>query len=88
MFTLRIVGGIFALGLLILAVVRYKRRSISRLNLLITWVLGVVLILLALAPVIFTPIFDLFSFSRAKGSGQRLIRCGPRRCDRDRPRAG
>ncbi|HEY7283532.1 MAG TPA: glycosyltransferase [Actinomycetota bacterium] len=73
MYTLRIVGGIFAVGLLVLAVLRYRRRAISRLNLLITWVLGVVLILLALAPVIFTPLFDLFSFSREKGSGQRLI---------------
>jgi hypothetical protein len=73
MFTLRIVGGIFAIGLLVLAVVRYRRRSISRLNLIITFLLGVILVLLALAPVIFTPVFDLFSFSRAKGSGQRLI---------------
>jgi len=31
------------------------------------------MVLLALAPVIYTPVFDLFSFSREKGSGQRLI---------------
>ncbi|HXJ62490.1 MAG TPA: DUF2304 family protein [Actinomycetota bacterium] len=73
MYTLRILGGIFAVGLLVLSVVRYRRRSISRLNLIITFLLGVVLILLAIAPVIFTPVFDLFSFSREKGSGQRLI---------------
>jgi hypothetical protein len=73
MYTLRIVGGIFAIGLLVLSVVRYRRRAISRLNLIITFLLGVVLVLLALAPVIFTPLFDLFTFSREKGSGQRLI---------------
>ena len=73
MYTLRIVGGIFAIGLIVLALLRYRRRSISRLNLIIAFLLGVILVLLALAPVIYTPVFDLFSFSREKGSGQRLI---------------
>jgi hypothetical protein len=72
MLALRIVGGIFAAGLIVLAVLRYRRRSISRLNLLITWVLAVCLIILALAPVVFQPLFDLFNFGK-KGSGQRLI---------------
>src|SRR5690349_14983957 len=73
MYTLRIAGGIFALGLLVLSVVRYRRPAFRRRNLIITFLLGVVLVLLALAPVIFTALFDRFTFSREKGSGQRLI---------------
>jgi hypothetical protein len=72
MLALRIVGGIFAAVLLVLAVVRYRRRSISRLNLLITWVLALGVIVLAIAPVVFQPLFDLFNFGK-KGSGRRLI---------------
>src|SRR6266542_1942809 len=72
MLALRIVGGIFAAALLVLAVLRYRRRSISRLNLLITWVLALGVILLAIAPVVFQPLFDLFNFGK-KGSGRRLI---------------
>src|SRR6266496_6631030 len=72
MLALRIVGGIFGAGLIVLAVVRYRRRAISRLNLLITWLLALGLIVLAIAPVVFQPLFDLFNFGK-KGSGQRLI---------------
>src|SRR6266540_948463 len=75
MFALRIVGGIFAAALLVVAVVRYRRRNISRLNLLITWTLGVALVLLAIAPVVFQPLFDAFNFGK-KGSGLRLIAVG------------
>jgi hypothetical protein len=72
MLALRIVGGIFALFLLAVAAVRYERRTISRLNLIISWVLGASVLLLAIAPVVFQPLFDLFNFGH-KGTGQRLI---------------
>ncbi|HEX9376010.1 MAG TPA: glycosyltransferase family 2 protein [Actinomycetota bacterium] len=75
MLALRIVGGIFAAALLVVAVLRYRRRNISRLNLLITWVLGVALVLLAIAPVAYQPLFDAFNFG-TKGSGLRLIAVG------------
>src|SRR6266542_1742003 len=75
MLALRIVGGIFAAALLVVAVLRYRRRNISRLNLLITWVLGVALVLLAIAPVAYQPLFDAFKFG-TKGSGLRLIAVG------------
>ncbi len=68
---LRIVGGIFAVALLIASVARYRRRQISRLNLIISWVLAAGIILLAIAPGVFNPLFDLFNLK--PGSGRRLI---------------
>jgi hypothetical protein len=68
---LRIVGGLFAAFLLISAMVRYRRRRITRLNLIISVGLGVVGLLLAAAPVIFDPLFDLFNFRQ--GGGRRLL---------------
>src|SRR5439155_1698489 len=72
MIVLRIVGGICAGALLFLAIMRYRRRAISRLNMMISWVLGVAVIVLAIAPVVYQPLFDLFNFGH-KGTGQRLI---------------
>jgi hypothetical protein len=68
---LRILGGIFALVLLVSAGVRYRRRRITRLNLIISSALGIVGLLLAAVPVVFDPLFELFNFQR--GGGRRLL---------------
>jgi hypothetical protein len=68
---LRILGGLFAAGLLISAVVRYRRRRITRLNLIISSTLGVIGLLLAVVPALFDPLFDLFNFR--EGGGRRLL---------------
>jgi hypothetical protein len=68
---LRILGGIFALVLLVSAVVRYRRRRITRLNLIISTALGIVGLLLAAVPAVFDPLFDLFNFQQ--GGGRRLL---------------
>ena len=71
MTALRIVGGVFALVLASSAIVRYQRKRITRLNLLISFSLGLVGILLAAFPGLFDPLFDLFNFRR--GGGRRLL---------------
>ena len=71
MVALRIVGGIFAAFLLISAVYRYRRRRITRLNMLISCTLAVVGLLLASFPGFFDPVFNLFNFQR--GGGRRLL---------------
>jgi hypothetical protein len=71
MLAVRILGGVLAVALLAAAVWRYRRRAISRLNLIISWAIGSLILLLAVAPVVFNPLFDLFNFRR--GGGQRLI---------------
>jgi hypothetical protein len=68
---LRILGGIFALVLLVSAGVLYRRRRITRLNLIISSALGIVGLLLAAVPVVFDPLFELFNFQR--GGGRRLL---------------
>src|SRR5207249_3363924 len=60
MLALRIFGGIFAVFLLVQSSLRYNRRSISRLNLIISWTIGALVLILAIAPVVFNPIFDAF----------------------------
>jgi hypothetical protein len=71
MIALRFLGGAFALALFLAAVLRYRRRAISRLNLIITTLLATGVVMLAIAPNLFNPVFDVFRF-RA-GTGQRLI---------------
>jgi hypothetical protein len=71
MLALRILGGIFAAFMLGLSALRYERRAISRLNLIISWAIGAVVLLLSIAPVVFNPIFDAFNFRQ--GGGRRLI---------------
>ena len=71
MIALRILGGVFAAALLISAVVRFRRRRITRLNLIISTGLALVVGVLAIAPGLFDPLFDLFNFRR--GGGQRLL---------------
>jgi hypothetical protein len=68
---LRILGGIFAALLLVSAVARYRRRRITRLNQIISTTLAMGLGLLAVAPGLFDPLFDLFNFRQ--GGGRRLL---------------
>jgi hypothetical protein len=68
---LRVLGGIFAAGLLLSAIIRFRGRRITRRNLLISSTIGIVGLLLASFPGLFDPLFDLFNFRR--GGGQRLI---------------
>src|SRR5581483_2798007 len=70
MVALRILGGLFAAGFFAAAVVRYRRRQISRLNLIISWAIALGGILLAAWPSLFTPLFDVLHFR--PGTGQRL----------------
>jgi len=67
---LRILGGLAAGGVFAVAVVRYRRRQISRLNLIITWLISFGVILLAIAPSLFNPLFDALHFR--PGSGRRI----------------
>ncbi|MGH2740719.1 MAG: glycosyltransferase family 2 protein [Actinomycetota bacterium] len=71
MLALRALGGAFALALIVAAVLRFRRRRITRLNLLISGALAVTIGLIASAPGLFDPLFDLFNFRR--GGGQRLL---------------
>jgi hypothetical protein len=70
MVALRILGGIFAVVLFAAAVIRYRRRRTSRLNLIISSVIALAILLLAVAPNIFNPVFDVMNFR--PGSGRRL----------------
>jgi hypothetical protein len=70
MLALRIVGGLFAIALLASAVVRYRNRQVSRLNMIITSLISAAILLLALVPNLFNPVFDALNFR--PGSGQRL----------------
>ncbi len=70
MSALRVVGGIFAVAFFTLALIRYRRRQISRLNLIISSLISIALLLLAIAPGLFNPLFEVFNFQ--PGSGQRL----------------
>src|SRR5262245_61874961 len=70
MLALRILGGLLAVILLASSVPRYRRRQISRLNLIITWILSIGILMLAIAPDLFDFLFDAFNFR--KGGGERL----------------
>jgi cellulose synthase/poly-beta-1,6-N-acetylglucosamine synthase-like glycosyltransferase len=70
MSALRIVGGVFAAAIFALALIRYRRRQISRLSLIISSLISAVLLLLAIAPGLFNPLFEVFNFQ--PGNGQRL----------------
>jgi len=68
---LRILAAVFAAGLLVSAIWRFRRRRITRLNLLISSAIALALGLLAVLPGLFDPLFDFFDFQR--GGGQRLL---------------
>ncbi len=68
---IRIVGGLFGLGLLVSTVLRYRRRGISRLNLIITGAVTLAIIALAVIPPVFRPLFDALRFKQ--GNQRQLI---------------
>ena len=70
MIALRILGGLAAVAFLASAMLRYRRRQISRLSLIISSVITLGVLLLAASPGLFNPLFDLFNFR--PGSGRRL----------------
>ena len=67
----RLVGGIFALAILMLAVVRRRRGDISRLNLIITVAVSLAIGALAIRPRLFNPLFESFNFE--PGNQRQLI---------------
>jgi hypothetical protein len=70
MLALRVAGGVFAVVLFATAIVRYAQNRISRLNLIITWVIAFAILLLAAWPNLFNPVFETLNFQ--PGTGQRL----------------
>jgi hypothetical protein len=70
MLALRVIGAALALGFFALGIGRYRRRQISRLSLIISGAITLGIVLLALAPDLFNPIFETFNFE--PGTGQRL----------------
>src|SRR3712207_6290958 len=70
MLALRVLGALFAALFLAISAARYQRRRISRLSLIIGGVISVAVIVLALQPSWFNPIFETFNFQ--PGTGQRL----------------
>jgi hypothetical protein len=70
MWLLRVLGGLFAIGFFALVVVRYERKQVSRLTLIISSVISVAILLLAIAPGLFNPLFETFNFQ--PGTGLRL----------------
>jgi hypothetical protein len=59
---IRYVGLAFGLGLFIATWFRYRRRGVSRLNLIITGMVCAAVVVLAIAPSLFQPLFDRFEF--------------------------
>jgi hypothetical protein len=70
MWALRMLGALFAVGLFALIVVRYDRKQVSRLTLIISSLISAAILLLAIAPGLFNPIFETFNFQ--PGTGLRL----------------
>ncbi len=71
MSALRFLGIIAALGFALFAVRGHARRRISRLSLIIAIVLAVTVILLAIWPSVFDPVFTTFNFQA--GNDRRLV---------------
>jgi hypothetical protein len=70
MLALRVIGALVAALFLVVSFGRYERRRISRLSLIIGGSISVVVVLLALKPNWFNPLFETFNFE--PGTGQRL----------------
>jgi hypothetical protein len=68
---IRIVGGLFAVVLLVAAFRRYRRRDTSRLNLIITGGVTVAMLALAAFPPLFRPLFETFNFQ--PGNQRQLV---------------
>jgi hypothetical protein len=58
----RILGGLAALSFFVVQILRYRRRHVSRLNLIITCALCIVIVALAISPSFFNPVFRTFNF--------------------------
>lgn len=71
MFGFRIVGGVVAAALIVLSIHRYRRRNISRLNLILTCFFSLIVLGLSLQPNLFNPLFESFNFQ--PGNQRRLI---------------
>jgi hypothetical protein len=69
---LRVLGTLFALGIFYLAARRYTRRDVSRLTLILISALSIGVVVLAIVPDLFNPLFGLVRLNQ-KGGGQRLI---------------
>lgn len=70
MLALRVIGGLLALAFFAAMAARYLRRQISRLSLIITALITTGVVMLAIAPGLFNPLFETFNFQPR--SGQRL----------------
>ncbi|HEY7660337.1 MAG TPA: glycosyltransferase family 2 protein [Actinomycetota bacterium] len=70
MLALRIIAAVLAIAFFAFAVARYSRRRISRLSLIIASAIAAGVLVMAIAPGLFNPIFETFNFE--PGSGQRL----------------
>ena len=68
---IRVVGALVAIVLLVSSVPRYRRRQISRLNLIISWVIAIGILMLAVQPEVFNPVFAAFNFK--PGNDRRLL---------------
>jgi hypothetical protein len=68
---LRVLGIAFGLALLAISAWRFARKRSTRLNLIISWAIGITVGLVAGFPGLFDPLFQLFNFQR--GGGQRLL---------------
>ena len=68
---IRALGGVFGAVLLVGTWLRYRRRGISRLNLIITGLVSIGIVALALVPRFFNPLFDTFNFQQ--GNQRQLI---------------
>jgi hypothetical protein len=70
MLALRVIGAVLAVIFFAVALGRYQRRRISRLSLIITGLISLIVFFLALTPSWFNPLFRTFNFQ--PGTGQRL----------------
>jgi hypothetical protein len=70
MLALRVIGAVLAVAFLAIAMGRYRRRQISRLSLIIAFAITLGVVVLAIAPDLFNPVFETFNFE--PGTGQRL----------------
>jgi hypothetical protein len=68
---IRIVGGVFGVILLASTVRRYGRRDVSRLNLIITGAVTAAIVVLAIVPALFRPLFDALQFKQ--GNQRQLV---------------
>jgi hypothetical protein len=68
---IRIFGGLFALAIFVAAALRYRRRDISRLSLILTVLVSSAIVVLAVSPSLADPLFNTFEFKR--GDQRQLI---------------